>query len=141
MLILNIMVVLFFILNKPPATAHHPPHKMGPPPMLNLSESQTEAFHGLADQHKADMRRIMEQQRTVLKTYFEPLYNNGIENDKSVLSTFFDLEQQKINSTYTHFQDVKQLLNKDQLKHYPEFVEKTLGLIHGGRRGPHPPPR
>ena len=139
MLVLNITMVLFFMFNKSDTPDRHHHHKMGPPPMLNLSESQAKAFHDLAHGHKTEMRDIMEQQKAILMRYFQPLYQSGARKDSAQLSEFYTLEQQKIESTYSHFEDVKKLLNKDQLINYPEFVEKTLGLILGKRKGPHPP--
>lgn len=138
MLLLNIVIVAFFFFNKP-KHVDHPHHKMGPPPMLNLSEIQAEQFQVLADEHKGEMKIIKEEQKVILDNHFKTLYDTNSKTKD--LSKFLELEQRKINTTYHHFSDLKALLNEEQLKNYPDFIEKTLNIILGGKKRNHPPKR
>lgn len=138
MLLLNVAIILFIALSKPRHNGHHP-NRMGPPPMLNLTASQAKHFKLLADQHKVEMQDIKAQQKVILNQHFSTLYKTDLSLKNYDLAIFYDLEKQKINSTYSHFTQVKELLNNEQMQNFREFIEQTLGFIHGGGKGNHPP--
>ena len=102
---------------------------MPPPPVLNLSEVQSEQFYVLVNEHKIEMQSISDSQAEILTQYFKTLYEPNELSKEAALSNFCALENQKIQSTYNHFQDIQEMLNDDQLANFPEFIDKAMNHI------------
>lgn len=141
---LNMIVLAFFLLTK-----QHPRHQ--PPPkniqaevikIFGLDSQQTVAFNKLTIGHKQKMREIEAQQKKLLLSYFGSLTNDiqGADKD-SLLDQFQQLEREKIEFTYRHFEEIKELLNKSQLPEFEEFMRNVTDKLLSGKKKNHPPPK
>ena len=143
LLFLNIAVLAFFLLTKP-KPQHHPPSNNFQSEvieMLDLNTQQASTFKALAEAHNQQMRSISGQQQQLLIPYFESLTNpsSTIDSD-GVLSQFQQLEREKIEVTYQHFQDIKSMLNEEQLPDFENFMNTFIHtLLLDEKKNPSPP--
>lgn len=142
---LNVAILVFFLRPKP-RPRHQPPNRNFQSEvieMLHLNNQQASTLRGLADGHKEEIEKINARQASLLTAYFESL-DDSLErvNKDSLLNHFQQSEKEKIEMTYQHFQDIKELLNDEQLPYFESFINKTTDrlLLSKERRSP-PPPR
>jgi hypothetical protein len=108
---------------------------------LGLDERETQEFIKLAQSHHKQIMAYDEKINKLMSIYFSTLINEYSEvNKEKVLDEIGKLEQQKIHITYSHFRDVKKLLNNQQQKEFKHFVEVFLHNISGQRPKNIPPP-
>ncbi|MEL6989221.1 MAG: hypothetical protein AAGK97_15520 [Bacteroidota bacterium] len=127
LLLLNLAMIAFFFLTKPKPIKKEITFN-GPHELLSLDEEQEKAFLNLAKDHKAELKNINKNQQRLLSEYFKKLNNNNVQTD-SLMDQVIALEKNKIESTYQHFTDIKQILNPNQLDQYDKFVEAALSRI------------
>ena len=144
LLVLNISVFAFFFMSIPS-------HKDDPRKMhdfknravkaLDLDEKQTEEFTASVERHKKMMHRINRNQSKLMEQYFSGLTDdNSTPNNDEILAEYSMLEQEKIEHTYLHFEEIKQILNSGQSDKYEKFIERAMEvLINKNHRKP--PPR
>lgn len=144
LLLINIAAFTFFFLSKPS-------HKEGPPKnhdfrievvdILGLNEKQENKFIESVERHKDMMHRISEKQSRLMESYFRGL--TGVSesvNNEEILDMHCRLEQEKIEQTYLHFKEIKQLLTPDQKEKYKKFLERATDVLLT-KNHPKPPPR
>jgi len=132
LLLLNVGVLAFFFLTKP-----HPPHHASPNnfqsevvEILGLNNQQAANFKKLAEDHMHKTRSINEQQEKLLPPYFKSLtdLSKNIDKDR-ILDEFQQLERKKIEVTYQHFQDIKSILDENQLPQFEGFMNTFIERI------------
>lgn len=147
LLILNIALIVFLISRRP---FHRlPPHNGQPPFMqeaietLQLKDEQIAEFQALAKEHGEEMKALQTKQTEAIARYFETLKDESqAAESENLLNAIKDLETEKVTHTRKHFEDVKNILNDDQLKNYPMFVDRAIeALLGNSKNAPTPPPR
>jgi len=132
LVVLNMVVLAFFLLTKPRHPHHSSPKKFQSEVVktLNLSSQQEVGFKKLAREHHQKMKSMNEQQQKLLLPYFENLIepSESIEID-SLLNQSQQLEREKIELTHQHFQDLKQLLNKEQQPLFKGLMRKFIDKL------------
>lgn len=145
LLVLNIVVISLLFIGRPDRS----PRQEGPMrpfnraiDVLKLDKEQHEIFFQSARRHDQDMEDISFQQRELLETYFSTLIipESNSQAD-SILQQVQQLESQKIQSTYQHFEEVKELLREDQIPNFEVFINNMLKMILNTRGRRLPPPR
>ncbi len=130
LILLNVILLGFLLFKRPPFPHKKDNNQKNAKEYLNLSKEQNESFLKLANQHIQDMKDLNEQQRDLLKVYFEGLvYPNDNHTQDSILLKVQDVERTKIESTYQHFTDVKKLLDPDQHKGFEVFLNHAIDRI------------
>ncbi len=142
LMILNICLIGFLILKRP--GGHHPPKHdfmRKAIKVLNLDEEQAAEFKLLAKTHHEQMKIIRDEQKEGVMDYFE----NSSPNDEASLSRIKDAEGRKIETTRQHFEEIKALLNEDQMEQFKKFRKRALRVIltqgdkkHQSKRGRRP---
>ncbi len=142
LLLLNLSMIAFFFLTKP-----KPPHqgdgfqKRGPN-IMNMDEKQHDLFLQSAKQHGQHMKAINKQQQDLLKPYFYSLIDSTKNtNPNATLNEVQDLERQKIESTYQHFQEVKSILKPEQQADFELFMNDVIERILMETKKNPPPPK
>lgn len=109
--------------------------------LFRFDRQQASNFKALTVEHKQKMEQINEQQRKLLLPFFGRLTNiTASANKDSLLNRFEQLEREKIEVTYHHFEEIKQLLNKSQLIKFEEFMQNaTEKILLGVKKKPSPP--
>lgn len=142
LLILNLTMVAFFFLTAPPPSQGT--HKRGEKAVdiLKLDKQQDESFILLATQHMQQMDDFNDEQRNLLKPYFNTLIDQSKSVDSDIiLNQIQSLERKKIESTYQHFQEVKTILNPSQHLDYEYFIEHAIRKILIDQKKNPPPPK
>lgn len=125
LLCLNIALLAFFFLARPPHPKGHRAAKV-----MNFTEQQEVQFRKYADQHKEQVTAYNEQQRSLIERYFSTLKANApAVNADSLLQIFQTLEKQKVEITYQHFQEIKALLHEEQYADFENFVEQSMNRV------------
>lgn len=144
LLLLNIVIIAFFFLTRPkhprPQTAENFAEEVKD--ILHLSDQQNEAFTTMAREHNESMKSINERQEQLVLPYFERLTDasDTLTRD-SVLSEIQQLERQKIEVTYRHLEDLKGILDEDQLPHFKVFMQRFTSRVLGRDKKSPPPPK
>lgn len=143
LLVLNLAMVAFFFLTAPPHQGGRADGQRAVD-ILKLDRQQDESFMPLAREHMQLMDDFNDQQRSLLKPYFNSLVEqNDTYNSDSLLHQVQLIERKKIESTYQHFQDVKALLRPEQEARFAAFVDHALQriLLEQSNQGPPLPMR
>ena len=134
LLCLNLALIAFFFLMAPPHPKYGPMGKKATE-ILHFSAQQEKQFLEYANQHKQQMKAYNKEQRQLVEQYFTPLTTtNSTTPSDSLLTAIKQLEQQKIQSTYQHFQEIKAFLEEDQLDNFEDFVNNSLLRVLQGRK-------
>ncbi|MBT8229192.1 MAG: hypothetical protein KJO50_02965 [Bacteroidia bacterium] len=143
LLILNLSMITFFFLTKPKKPLHPGPggpEKAGD--ILKLDDQQTERFLKFAERHSRQIDIVDMQQRKLMKPYFKSIITGeGTEINDNRIEQALQLERKKIESTYSHFGDIKTLLKSEQQTNFEKFIDHALGKILKEQRKPPPPPK
>lgn len=136
LLILNLLVLTFFMVNKPPF--HRGMRAMD---SLNLDDQQHTEFLVSAKKHKALIKEIKIKQKEILHTYFNLLVTSSEQvNETEVLTTYEQLESQKVKITYQHFKEIKDFLRQEQHADFEQFMEMMLKrILINSQKDNHPP--
>lgn len=127
LVILNLSMVAFFFLMKPKGQHHNGRNVVE---ILKLEKTQNDTFLQYADAHKALMKEFDEQQKALLKTYFQTLTDTtDLAITDSLLTEVQKVEREKIESTYEHLEDVRSILNEEQQPYFQEFMNRVYGRI------------
>ena len=132
MILLNLLIIAFFLLTKPKPPAF-PPHnarsngfQVRAIDILKLDKQQHTTFLQSAKQHSQQMESINRQQRDLLKPYFHSIIDSTINiASETVLDEIQQLERNKIEATYQHFQQVKSILKNEQQADFKVFINNN----------------
>lgn len=144
LLLLNIVVLAFFLLTKPGHQPQPPSNNFQSEVIdaLDLDTQQASAFRALAEDHNQQMRSISGQQQQLLMPYFESLTSSSPTIDsEGVLNQFQQLEREKIEVTYQHFQEIKSMLTKEQLTGFETFMDTFIHTLLLDKKKNPPPPK
>jgi hypothetical protein len=141
-------MITFFFLTRPPHRAF-PPREAGDQPfknraidILKLDEDQQSTFLNSVQSHGEQMRATNDQQRDLLKPYFHQLIDpKQMVDADSTLHKIQQLELNKIESTYQHFQEIKLILTPDQQAGFEAFMTQALKMILLDTEKNPPPPK
>lgn len=140
LLCLNIGILTFFFLGAKKHQHHH--HHMSTiKDILQLDKAQNELFLQYAKAHNNKINSLNNQQKEQLEPYFyQHIYFDETFNQDSIIRLVQNIERQKIEITFQHYEEIKGLLKADQKPHFEEFMKKSLELIlHKRKKKPHSP--
>ena len=133
LLLINIAIVGFLLLRKPPRSAHGKPRvEFGGPKeiiieRLDFDAQQTAAYEQLITAHRTSIK-ILEDSIGLLKNNLYQTLQNETSSAKDVFINQLGDLQMKIELVhYNHFLAIKQLCNPDQLN---KFNKLTIELAH-----------
>lgn len=135
---LNIAVLAFFLISKNDAATKLPikNNRSEVIALLRLDEQQAAELNKLADEHTRRMIDFKKQQAELLSPYFQNVINaeGKMANDSLQHVDYLALERAKIEMTYAHFQEIKDLLKEEQLPHFQEFMNNTINRVLLGKK-------
>ncbi len=132
LLILNLGLIAFFLLSPPPHQRGKGSHQGSAKKMLHLDEQQNDQFLNLVKKHKEKINLIQQNQADELKKVFKIAMNDSKTKDyklDSIIQKHERLEGSKIIETIAHFEDVKSILNNDQIPHFETFIHHVIQHI------------
>ena len=121
LLVLNLLQIGFFLFVKPP---HPPKHqfKGRAPEILHLTEEQGYQFHNIIRAHHQNMQLFNGEEKKLIELYFD-------EGSEEHLHQIQYLKQQKLEFTKAHFEDIRAMLEEDQLQYFKAFKQEALQRI------------
>ncbi len=139
LLLLNLGMLTFFFLTKP---KHHSrkDFKRGAVDILKLDDEQRETFFNLVKGHQQKMKVFSQHQKELLSPYFNSLIDST-EVNQDVFDKVEELERQKIESIYQHFQEIKSILREEQMPGFEEFMNHVMKRILSNSERKPPPPK
>ncbi len=145
LVLLNITVIAFFFLRHHGPRHHHfPPHHGRPlfeiiERKLNLNGKQRQQFKIMRESHHEQMMALDRKRDELLKKYFESI-GNGQTSGNNLIGEIINIEKERIDITYKHFEDIKALCKEEQLKDFPEVLDIAIEhLLSSNKKGPPPP--
>lgn len=141
LLIVNIGVIVFFVFVKPAGTLAE--NRQGAIEILHLDKKQGKQFHGLVMEHHEKMRDLNKKEQMLLGRYFAPVADSTINPvpKEQIWAVLKDIQRLKLEATYQHFEQVKQLLKPEQLPYLKEFIETVTSRNEDPQRKLPPPPK
>ncbi|MEM7572119.1 MAG: hypothetical protein AAF433_04430 [Bacteroidota bacterium] len=92
--------------------------------------------------HGTRIEAFNQEQNRNLQQYFSTVYRSDDSLIKdSLIMQVEQLEQQKVQFTYQHFEDVRALLRPEQLPHFELFVTQAVGRLLRPGKKMRPPPQ
>ena len=139
LLVLNLLMISFFIITRGGRPMHH--HSASRAiDLLKLNEQQHVQFLASAQKHEQAMNQINLAQSDLLKPYFSQLttttHNVASENTLDKIQV---LEKRKIEATYQHFEEVKNILTEEQLPDFNIFMDNILRYLISPEKKSLPP--
>lgn len=132
LLALNIVIIAFFFLAKPPSPSKNAGKQFEKKAIaiLHLDDAQQTAFLALAEAHNEKMDAINAQQSQLLEPYFQRLINSSAPLPaENTLQKVQLLKKEKVDVTYHHFEEVKAMLQPEQIGYFKEFMTRALQLL------------
>jgi succinate dehydrogenase/fumarate reductase flavoprotein subunit len=110
---------------------------------LHYDEQQQRQFEILRQEQHEALKRVEMQFDRVAHEYFLLLTNDSFNSARKDLleKAMSDLQRQKANGLFDHFQKLKDLCRDDQKKMFDQLLPELMHLIHPPREKNPPPPR
>lgn len=126
LLLLNVFLVSAFFITKPKGM-HDSRRGTNAQELLKMDEVQHDLFLANVESHHREMEAIMEKKIEILKPFLYSVGNSDqTESQDATIQMMKEFEGQKLVSTYKHLQDVKNILNEDQLPLFDSFLKQRL---------------
>ena len=143
MLVTNIALI-FLMVNKP-----RPPMNGGEGLMgkisnkLNLTKEQEIRYFDMAKNHQKEIKKIETEQKELVKVYFNLLNTNTTDspNKSFLIEEFKSFEAKKLEVTFQHFEDLKNLCNEEQKEQFKLIINEVTNVLTGKSQKFPPPPR
>lgn len=140
LLLLNLAMISFFFLTKPPH-----PHGVNnrsfvrpADEIMQLDKDQNSQFLELASKHTKQIKTLEAEQRELLKPYFLSTIDSPNQSvSDSLVNEILRIEKQKIEKTQDHFQEVKSILKPEQKDKFKTFLEESLNFILSDNKNSH----
>ncbi|MCG8374017.1 MAG: hypothetical protein MI700_10805 [Balneolales bacterium] len=144
-------VLIFMMLQKPASAVQQQPPSRHESPAglknkilneLQFSTEQMQQFDRLTREHRQAIREIEGQQKEAATSYFNSLKNEAvdIEQQLALLEELKEFEGRKLQLTYTHFSDLKEICTPEQRAKFGVIVDDMLLVLLGPRNNQRPPP-
>lgn len=107
---------------------------------LGFNEQQKKTFEELAKAHNSQMKALEADEKKLITQYFNRIMQESNGEEKAILDQIKQTQENKINVTYEHFEDLKKLCNKEQMEQFDDIVKKLIVIIAGQNQQMPPPP-
>ncbi len=143
MIALNVVLIFLLVQKKPPF--HMKPGRDVKDRIINelgLDKSQQKKYNSMAQNHHREMMNIENQEKKLLKEYFSLLSNDeSLTEKEAMMDKIKELEARKLTVTYDHFDDLKKLLNPNQMTRFNIIIEDITSVFLNKNENTLPPPR
>ncbi len=145
LLLINVALVGFLLLRKPP----HPPE--GPSPManagpkeviserLNFNAEQVTAYDKLISAHRVTINTLDDSIRVLKNNLYQTL-NDGTNTDKDdIVNRLGEIQKQIELTNYNHFKAIKKLCRPEQLDNFNKLTLELAHFFAPGKKDAPPP--
>jgi len=99
---------------------------------MKLTKEQQDKFLEFAHAHRERMMQLFDRQSDIVVAYFT-------QPADSLLEQLTQIEREKVEATQQHFNQIKNILNENQLPLFYEFKQQALRSILEGNGSQSPP--
>jgi len=141
LLIINIGLVVLFVLGpKPPRPESGIKNEISRE--LGFTEEQKAAFEQMAMSHREAIRKLDQQERQLVGSFFNQLSQpQPNEPNEELLQEIMQLEKDKIMITYNHFEELKGLCSEEQRVRFDRVIQRILPALTNSSERPMKPQR
>lgn len=144
LLVVNLSLTVFLYLNRPEARGRDGrdnPERLVE--ALGFGAAERTAFEDSKTRHQEGMRELTEQKGDQLRAYFAALLPGSTTDSTQqalLLARIDSIEAARIQLTYQHFEEVKNLVRSENEAAFGDFVKKALDrLLITDNKRPGPP--
>ncbi len=102
---------------------------------LGFDDSQKATFMERAQMHRDKIRMLEKKERELVKAYFNHIQNpDSTRSKESILSQIQDIKADKLQSTFDHFESIKEICTEEQQVNFEAFMNKVIPMISGAQR-------
>lgn len=144
LMLMNVALVFVILNNKDDHRPPHPPRagfKFEVINAIGFDEKQAEAYDELTQQHHIAMVKLEEARGEQLALRFSSLSGNDSLDEEAILRELESLERQRVEITYSHFEDVRALCRPDQIEAYNLIVKRAVQALLSPEANRRPPMR
>lgn len=133
LLFINIVIVGFLLLRKPPRFPHGKPavEIEGPRKIiikrLDFDAQQTAAYEALISSHRTSIKALEDSIALMKNNLYQTLQGDTLNNKDEIINRLGALQEKIETVNYNHFASIKQLCKPDQLN---KFNTLTTELAH-----------
>ena len=155
LLLINITMVSFLILRKPP------PPPEGRPPMglegqpssqddgpknviidrLGFDKEQVAAYEKLIAEHQASVKSLQDSIHLIKNALYQTLNHNAFTGKDSLINQLNIFQKQMELTHYDHFTALKKLCRPDQMDRFNKLTNELARFFTPGKNNPPPPPK
>ena len=135
---IGMLLFLFFTMRPPPNREEGLAEHMKQ--TLNLTSEQMPIFTSSTEKYKQHVNMVSTQQKQILRAYFLTLVDVPADKE-ALLLQLQQLEKQKIQNSYQHLQEIKNILSPDQIPDYKQFMAEALEIMLSDKKKPNLPPK
>lgn len=130
LLLVNIGIMTFLIMGrKPPRGPGAQVFQERAYEILQLDEAQKSKFADFAAEHNKNISTIINQNESVIEPFFTTINSSDITAKDSLQKMILQLELEKINETYRHFEEIKEMLSTHQKDNFDQFMHEAINII------------
>jgi periplasmic protein CpxP/Spy len=128
LLLINLIVGLLFLFNKPPRLDTQNFYKEGPRKIiidrLQFDDKQIVLYGNLIDKHKAAITNLDDSIRVIKNILYQTLNDNTFKGKDSLINQLSRLRQNIEYIHYNHFADIRTICKSNQLDKYKELTKE-----------------
>lgn len=130
LLLLNLATIGFVILSKP-AGRNRPEPREIIIEKLNFDENQKKEYEQLIYWHRSQIDELDEKILITKKELYLQLLKNEVDKKTkdSLINSLLQYQNQIENIHFKHFEDIKHLCRKDQLKNFEDFTKELSKIF------------
>lgn len=143
LLLINLGIIAWLFLQKPPAHEGRPSGGEGPKLIiierLHFDETQVAAYETLIKAHQSAIHHTEDSIRITKNQLYATLTIEGHAGKDSLITKLSDLQQQIEEIHYNHFTDIRKLCKPDQLGDFNRLTDDLARFFNQGKKRPPPP--
>ena len=143
LLLINLSLVAFLALRKPPLPPGGRPGGEGPKNLiiekLAFTPEQTVQYEQLIQKHRTDIKRLNEEISQTKNKLYETLAGDDQSKEAFFISRLGALQRQVETRHYNHFLALKKLCTPNQQDNFRELTRDLAGYFAGPRQPPSRP--
>jgi len=106
---------------------------------LGFTEEQKVRFDEMAMNHREAIRNLEGQERSLMKSFFGRLVSENTNQEKEILlGQIVQLERDKIEITYAHFEELKGICTGEQLTRFDKVLSRIVPILINSPGAPPP---
>ena len=145
LLLMNLGIVGFLLLQKPPGMKDRRPPLAQPGPkneiieLLHFDSAQVQQFEILIDGHKESIRLLNDSIRITKSILYQTLNIESNPEKDSLIERLMSIQKEVEQHHYSHFVEIKKLCKADQLNNFNELTTRLSGFFGRENQDRRPP--